>query len=413
MNVDVGNVKGFEDYLTYDSLRREEVSELIRNKLKLYGFMPVETPLVEYDELLKPNLLPSEVAEEASFDRFKFEDRATRKLSLRYDFLVQFPKLLKKDPLIRLPVRLYQIGKAFKDQPIRPGRTREFTLVNADILGDASQNAEIEILMCLSEIFKELGIDFQVNISSKKLISAVIDSVQIESKRQFIKELDKLERIGEDLVKMNLKKYADSNQILTVFKMLEKTIEFFTENAFEGADEVSDLLKLCNKNKIPVKFNPFIISSQTQYTSNIFEIMVDKSRIAVGGRYDNYVGKLIGIGMPAVGISFSLESIEGTCKAQLEKLELKVDPKVLVISIEKDIDSRRLVKILRENNISCLMTSDKLSSSLEYANYYKIPYVIFLGKDEVEKERFKLRDNKTGEENIMTEKQLISFLKKN
>ncbi len=222
MNIDVGNVRGFEDYLPQDAIKREKIREIAKKHFKLYGFMPIESPSVEYDEILKPNILPSEQEEDINLERFRFEDRTRRLLALRGNFTIQLAKLLKKDPQIKLPLRTYQIDNAFRDIPLKLARTRQFNLIEANILGDFTQNAESELLLVVSNILKELNIDFEINISNKKLLESVIESVQIDNKKQVMKELDKLPKIGEDLVKMQLKKYADPNQIITLFKMLEK-----------------------------------------------------------------------------------------------------------------------------------------------------------------------------------------------
>ena len=143
------------------------------------------------------------------------------------------------------------------------------------------------------------------------------------------------------------------------------------------------------------------------YTGNIFEVIgPDKNTVAGGGRYDKLVGKYLGRDIPAVGISFGLERI-----SQLAKKIPRNIPKVLVISINKDNESFLLLKKLRKSGISSLMFSEKPTKALEYANSTAIPYVIFLGEDEVSKRKFKLRNMQSGEEKSLSEKQLLIALK--
>src|SRR3989344_6464741 len=138
---EVDTVKGFTDYLPPESLKRDKIRKIVEKVYRLYGFLPIETPIIEYDETMKPNTLPNEQEDEAVSDRFRLKDRAARSLGLRYEFTFQLSRILKQNPNIKLPFRRYQIGDVFRDEPIRAGRTRQFTQCDIDILGDSSVNA--------------------------------------------------------------------------------------------------------------------------------------------------------------------------------------------------------------------------------------------------------------------------------
>ena len=147
------------------------------------------------------------------------------------------------------------------------------------------------------------------------------------------------------------------------------------------------------------------------YTGNVFEIVPEeesenKGSIAAGGRYDKTVGSLLGRDIPAVGISFGLERVSSLAKIKIESI-----PKVLVISIDQNKHAIKLASSLRKKSLSCIMTDDKPGKALEYANAMQIPYAIFLGKDEIEQKRFKLRNMVSGEEKLLTEKQLLTEIK--
>ena len=200
----------------------------------MYGFLPVDTPIIEFDELMRPDTIENE--DEAVRDRFRLRDRANRNLGLRYEFTFQLARIFKQNPNIKLPLKKYQIGENFRDEPIRTGRTRQFTQCDIDILGDNSINADAECLAVIFDILKELKInDIELQVNNRKLIDEIIKSVQILEKQQVLREIDKIDKIGEDQVKMNLKKYADSNQILSLFKLMEKDVRFFKDNMFSCA----------------------------------------------------------------------------------------------------------------------------------------------------------------------------------
>ena len=413
MKYEPDTVKGFQDYIGKEALIRERIKEIVSSTYKKYGFQPLETPIIEFDELMKSDSLPSEGEDEAISDRFKLQDKAARKLGLRYEFTFQLARILKQNPNIKLPFKRYQIGSIFRDEPIRLGRTREFTQCDIDIIGDSSADADAECLAVTSDILKELQIkDFEIQVNNRKLLNSLIDSVQIENKQQVMRELDKIEKLGEDTVKSNLRKFTSPNQIMTLFKMMEKDLTFFKENAFEGAEEMEDLINKCKLYGIKIKFKPSMIRGFAYYTGNIFEIVSNKKTIIAGGRYDKVVGKFLGREIPAVGISFSLEALMGICKEQISKIKIDKVPKAVLISIKEDKETIKLSKVLRKNNISCEIFFTKPGKALEYANSLTIPYTIFIGREEIDKKKFKLRNMETGKETLLSEKQLIKTLSK-
>ncbi len=402
---EIDNVKGFRDYLPPESLKREAVKKIIEGTFKLYGFLPVETPIIEYEELMKPTNLPNEEEDEAVSDRFRLKDRAGRNLGLRYEFTFQLARIFKQNPNIKLPFRRYQIGSVFRDEPISSNRFRQFSQCDIDIIGDSEIKADAECLVAFSDILKELKINAEIQVNNRKLINAIIESVQISASKEVMRELDKMTKLGEDLVKTNLRKYADGNKILTLFKLLEKPLDFFIENAFDGAKELQDLRDECSAFGIKVIFNPLMMRGLQYYTGNIFEIVPEenkKSSIAGGGRYDKLVGKYINKEIPAVGISFGLDRL-----TEFAKIKPTNEPKVILISIDQDFQTAKLLKKFRKSSISSIAFYDKPGKALEYANSYEIPYAVFIGPEEIDKGKFKLRNMKSGEEKYLSEKQLI------
>ncbi|MEK6928796.1 MAG: histidine--tRNA ligase [Nanoarchaeota archaeon] len=403
MKIEVDIVKGFQDYLPPESLKLEEVKKIIENCYKMHGFVPIETPVVEFDELMRSDNMHED---EAVSDRFRLRDRAGRNLGLRYEFTFQLARIFKQNPNIIFPFKRYQIGHVFRDEPIGAGRYRQFIQCDADIIGDSSIKADTECLVLVNDILKSLNIKAEIQINNRKLLASIIESVEIRDVWEVMKELDKIEKIGEDIVKMNLKKYADSNKILTLFKLVQKDISFFRENKFDGAEELYSLQKECSINGVKTKFNPLMIRGLAYYTGNIFEVKQEgKSSIAAGGRYDNTVGKYLEKHIPAVGISFGLERL-----TEIANIAVPAQPKVIILSINQDKQSVQLAKKLRKAMISTDISYDKVGKSLEYANALKIPYVVFIGEEEIKKGKFKLRNMSSGEEKYLSEKRLITAL---
>ena len=404
MRIEIDTVKGFQDFLPKEALKREKVKSIITKWFKLYGFLPLETPIIEFD-----NLMSSEnEGDESISDRFRLKDRGNRDLGLRYEFTFQLARILKQNPNLKFPFKRYQIGEVFRDEPVSSTRFRQFTQCDADIIGDSTVNADAEILALFSDILKELKIKNEIQINNRKLLNAIIESVEMSETEKVMREIDKIDKIGIDMVKANLRRYASTNQIVTFFKILEKDLKFFKENAFPGFEEVEKLVKLCKQYGIKIKFNPFLARGLAYYTGNIFEFKVPGQRdtIAGGGRYDKTVGKYSARDIPATGASFGLERVTQLAEIKVPKL-----PKVLILSISQDEKAISLAKELRKNKISCALLSGKPTKALEYANSQEIGYVVFIGEEEVEKNKFKFKEMSTGEEILVNEKQLIGKLK--
>ncbi|MBM3233043.1 histidine--tRNA ligase [Candidatus Pacearchaeota archaeon] len=404
MKIEIDTVKGFQDYLPPLSLKRNAVQKIIERWFQSYGFAPIETPVVEFDELMRSDTLGQE--DEAVSERFRLKDRAGRNLGLRYEFTFQLARILKQNPNIKLPFKRYQIGQVFRDEPTGTGRFRQFTQCDIDIVGDVGIKGDAEILAAVMDILKALKIPAEIRVNNRRLLQALIESVEVKDIRAVMRELDKIGKIGEDLVKMNLKKYADSNQIITLFKLLEKDISFFIDNAFDGASDLDALKKECSLYGLEVKISPTMIRGLSYYTGNIFEVVASNGlSIAGGGRYDKVVGKYLDREIPATGISFGLERI-----TELANIKLPSLPTALILSIGQNGASVKLAQKIRKEGISCILSFDKVGKALEYANSYSVPFVVFIGENEIKNKKFKVRDMKSGEEKELTDKALIKML---
>ena len=407
MLIDVDTVKGFQDFLPPHSLKRKAVRQVIEEHFRRYGFLPVETPIIELDELMRPDTL--QIEDEAVSDRFRLKDRGGRNLGLRYEFTFQLARIFKQHPNIKLPFRLYQIGENFRDEPVGHGRFRQFTQCDADIVGDSSIDGEAELLSMINDILHELKIDAEIYVNNRKLINALIESVQIKETSAVMRELDKLDKLGEDLVKSNLRKYADTNQILTLFKLLEKDLAFFTSNGFDGAPEVEELVKKCRRYGVNVILQSTMMRGLSYYTGNVYEVRKegDKNTIAGGGRYDKVVGRYLQREIPSFGISIGLERA-----TELANVVAPDPVRAVLISSNKEIQTIKLMQELRSASIACVIFRGKTDVGIEYAGSLGIPYVVFISEEESPKKKFKLRNMRIGEERYLSEKQLFTELQK-
>ncbi|MEK6842628.1 MAG: HisS family protein, partial [Nanoarchaeota archaeon] len=366
----IEKVKGFRDIFAPQSVRREKIIGILQEKAKLFGFMPVETPTVEYDELLKGD----NENDEAVSDRFKLKDKGNRELGLRFEFTVQLPRILKEFPNVKLPWRRYQIGSVFRDEPLRADRYREFSQFDADIIGDESINADAECLAFADSVLKELGIKAEIKVNNRKLLNSILQRAGIEkNQQQVLREIDKLDKISQKEIENNLKKIISQDSIKKLFSFLNKDLDYFTKNNFSGSEEIKQLENLGKIYGFKIKFTPTLMRGFSYYTGNVWEIWGNekKAALAGGGRYDDKVGKYINRKVPAVGISF------GTL-LDYDKIDIMdKTTQYLVISLNKEKEAIKLTQRLRSKGKICIIYYGKPSKALEYANSHFIQNAVF------------------------------------
>lgn len=381
-------VKGFQDFTGEEAEKRQRIREILVKNFRLYGFESAETPIIEFEEFVKGD----NEFDEAVSDIFKLEDKGKRKLALRYEFTFQLKRIANNK---KLPYKRYSIGPVFRDEPISSNRFRQFTQCDVDVIGSSTRE-EAECLALATRSLKELGIKAEIQVNSRKLLNSIIQSIKIENVEFVLREIDKLDKQGEDVVKQNMTKFIEKSKIIALFNLLRKPFTFFRK--LPGYDELAELIKLCKEYDVSIKFNPNLARGLSYYNGSIFEFKTAemKETIGAGGSY-------MVNGIQSTGFSFGLERL-----SQLAKLKLD-NNKILIINIQQDKKSIDLAEKLR-NKGKQVVISDKISKALEFANTQKIPSVIFIGKDEVKKKKFKLRDMSSGKEEMLAERELINKL---
>jgi len=379
-------VKGFRDYSGEEALKRAKIRQIIEETFKLYGFEPAETPIIEYEKFVKGE----NTADEVISDIFKLQDKGKRKLALRYEFTFQLKRLMKNK---KLPYRRYQIGPVFRDEPVSATRFRQIIQCDADIINSTIKD-ETELLKIASEILNKLNIKFTININNRKLLNEILDKQKIKEKKAVIKEIDKLDKLSESEVRKNLKKFG-AEKLLSVFKKPEKYFE-----KYESYSEIKELKKYCKNYRVDVKFQPSLARGLSYYNKNVFEIKTKeiKETILGGGSY-------MFNNIQCTGYAIGLERLSLLAKIEPEKKQ------VLVISLNQDKKAIKLTDKIRKLGVPCSVMFGKPGKALEYANSYKIPFVVFIGEEEVKKKKIKIRNMRTGKEKLVSEKQLEKFLK--
>ena len=412
--LELKNVKGCSDYGGADEIIRNFISDSLRKTFEKYGYKPLSTSTLCYYDLLA---LKYNDDNDILKEIYKVTDQADRDLALRYDLTVPFAKYIALNQNINLPYKRYEIGKVYRDGPVKLGRVREFIQCDVDCVGIEGQMVEAELLELYVEGFKELGIEIIIKYNNRKVMAGLIKQCNVPENKfadtiTIVDKFDKLtkQEIEQEFLKIGLTDEQVENLFNNLNMKFEQIKKEFKDTQNEelkkGIQELEELNKYIEELNLGkyVQFSATLARGQEYYTGTIFEVYQKngeiKSSIGGGGRYDNMIGDFIGNGKkyPAVGISFGLDAIFAILKNNSELNRNNTE--VYIIPMQNKVQALKIANMLRKQNINTdiEMNEKKIKKSFEYANKEKIPYVIIVGDEELERENVTLKDMRTGEQ---------------
>ena len=415
------NAKGTRDFGQEEMIVRQNAMNKLKTIFELYGFSPAETPVLERFDLLSSKYAGgAEILKET----FKFKDQGKRELGLRYDLTVPFCRFVGMNPTLKMPIKRYQIGTVYRDGPVASDRLREFTQCDVDIVGSKSMLADAQILQIAQRFFEEIGIEVVIEVNNRKLLDGVLDSLNIPDKNKIdvILAIDKIKKVSvKDLEKELAAKGVKKEQVdelLDIFKTgksnkseLKRLSEIVkTEKGIEGLNEMKELLSYLDQKNIT--FSISLARGLAYYTGTVYEIFLKDgkgSAISAGGRYDKMIAEFLDSknSYPAVGISFGLDRI-----SMLLKNDKKTVTELFIIPIQTTKECISIAEELRDAGLKVDMDimNRGISKNLNFANTLNIPYVLFVGSDEIIAKKVKLRDMKSGKEEMLGIAEVIEKL---
>ncbi len=391
--------KGMRDFLPEDMLLRERIFRIIRETYREFGFRPIETPAMEHLKVLE-----AKGGEEITGQIFRLDDK---ELGLKFEHTISLARMVSQHSFPK-PFKAYQIGKVWRREEPQKGRYREFYQADADIIGTKDMRAEAELLHMAERTLERLGFPNVIfALSNRKVLNDIMKKKGLQEKTsKIMRVLDKLDKIGEEEVRKELKE-LNAEEILALLKTSDneealKVAEKFSE---QGGKELKELLELYPKATIDLT----MARGLAYYTGPIFEIKSKESSISIGGggRYDEMIS-LFGAGDYATGISLGIDRI-----ALLLGTDKKTPTKVFIANLEGFYTNAvELADYLRANKINAETDLNKrtLRKQLDYANSLEIPYLIVVGKKEAESKEYKLKTMATGEEKTLKKKELLELL---
>ncbi len=414
--------KGVSDSPPEQKIIKNQVISTLTEVFELYGFAPLETPVIERYDTLAAKAGAGEGSDVLN-ETFKLTDQGKRKLGLRFEFTTSLARYMAMNPTVKMPFKRYEYGPVFRDGPIKLGRYRQFWQCDADTVGTSSMLADAECVAMLSSAFNKLNFKFYIKLNNRKILNGIMNQAGIKDQKEALIAIDKLDKIGKEGVAKELKdrgyKKPQIDKVLDLIvgkvslTSLKKKIT--DEEGLEGLSELKELFSYLKK--MGVKEYVFDISmarGQAYYTGTVIEAYLKKSKItssiAGGGRFDDMVGGYMGGGrvVPAVGVSFGIAPIMDALKLQKE-MKVKTPAKVFVLPINTTGESLQIVQELRNSGINADISLGKkgVSKNLDYASALGIKYVVIVGERELAKKKVTLRDMESGDEILLSVKELV------
>ena len=414
-------LSGFMELLPNEQILFNQMKEIIENTYKKFGFLPLDTPLIELSDVLL-----AKAGGETEKQIYRF-NKGDNDLSLRFDLTVPLSKYVAKNyGNLSFPFRRYQIGKVYRGERTQKGRFREFYQCDIDIIGDGELDVinDAELPSVIYTIFKELGFnEFTIRINNRKILNGLFESLeQKELSTEILRILDKIEKIGKESVIKELAKIGiEKNKVEKIMEFIEidgtsdekieklENLGITNEIFVNGVEELKQVIKNIRIFGVPdSNFNVDLTIARglDYYTGTVYETFLDNYRelgsVCSGGRYENLSEYYTDKKLPGVGISIGLTRLFYKLnELKLIKAEKKSVASVLIIPMIEDLEIpiKLATKLRKEGiNTEIYLNNKKLKAKFKYADKIEIPYVIVIGEDEINSNIIKIRNMSTGEE---------------
>ena len=432
--VEPRTLPGFMELLPNEQILFNEMKEKIQKSYEKFGFLPLDTPIIESAEVLL-----AKAGGETEKQIYSFA-KGENNLALRFDLTVPLAKYVTQYyPQLSFPFRRYQIGKVYRGEKAQRGRFREFYQCDIDIIGDGELSLinDAEIPSIIYSTIKELGFDkFTICINNRKILNGLFSSLNLsEQSADILRVIDKIDKIGkQEVIKEIEKLNVDNNKIQTIMSFIEiqgnvdETIESLrklniSDETFEnGLYELAEVAKNVRLFGVPeenFKIDLTIARGLDYYTGTVYETFLNEYRnlgsVCSGGRYDNLAEYYTDKKLPGVGISIGLTRLFFQLNDKnIINADNKAISKVMIISMVDDFSkSIEVATTLRKNGINTQLYTNnaKIKNQFKYANRLNIPYVIVIGEDEINNNVVALKNMETGEQSTVSVEDAIRILK--
>lgn len=414
-------------------MQRQRVLRVIAETYERFGFVPLETPALEYADVLT-----GKYGDEGEKLLYRFRDQGDREVALRYDLTVPLARVVAQYPELPKPFRRYQIAQVWRAENTQKGRFREFTQCDVDVVGTENLLADGEIIQVAASVLDNLGFErYIIRFNNRKLLNGMLSLAKIPATDRItvLRSLDKWQKIGEEGVRKELAGILSEHQLSDITDLLPKAgEEFFTWSkrmspkfltdalAREGWLELNQLIDLLKNSPNSEAFQPDILLARglDYYTGTIIEATLpdapELGSVFGGGRYDKLIGMFTGKDVPAVGVAAGVDRLVAAMEELGMAEERASTADVLVLMMEKSMaaELHELAAELRDAGIKTELYYDavKLDKQLKYADKLGIPLALLYGSKEREESNATLKVLATKEQKTVHREKVADAVKR-
>jgi len=408
-------LKGFRDYLPELMIPRERLTEQARTVFRSYGFVPIDTPCLEYAEILL-----GKGGEESDKLVYRFTDHGDRDVALRFDLTVPFARFAAQHiGKLGTPFKRYHLGPVWRGENTAHGRFREFWQCDFDTIGTTANAADIEITLVIHDLMRALGFTrFAIHVNNRLVLNGLLEELGLAGRTEaLLRALDKLPKVGKDAVCQEMAGQAgvspaQAERVLALAQtqgsnaeILDRLHSDFGGNAraAEGIARLRELVAVAETAGVPagcLRLDVSIARGLDYYTGTVYETFLTDlpsiGSICSGGRYDNLAGLYTKQSLPGVGASLGLDRL----LAGMEELQMlhKVGTTapVLIVQFSADRlgDYERMGRTLRGLGIGTEVYPEakKVGQQLQYAERRGFKAALIAGPDEFARQVWKVKD---------------------
>ena len=424
---------GFMELLPNEQIVFNDIKEKIQKSYERFGFLPLDTPIIEDAEVLL-----AKAGGETEKQIYRF-NKGENDLALRFDLTVPLAKYVSEYyGELSFPFKRYQIGKVYRGEKAQAGRYREFYQCDVDIIGDGELSIihDAEIPSIIYTTFKELGFEkFTIHINNRKILNGIFDEIgSIDKTTDILRIIDKIEKIGAEKVQEELSGLGIAEkEIQTIMSFIEisgtnsekiqtlKELGIKSEIFNTGLNEleqVINLIKVCGVPEKNFEIDLTIARGLDYYTGTVYETFLDDYKklgsVCSGGRYENLAEYYTDKKLPGVGISIGLTRFFYQARKEgLIKSEKTSISKVLVLPMTNNLEKcMEVTSKLREAKINTeiYLEDKKIKAKFKYADKLKIPFAVVIGDDEIANNKVTLKNMTTGEQEALPIENVIEKL---
>lgn len=425
---------GFMELLPNDQIAFNEIKEKIQKSYERFGFLPLDTPIIE-----DAGVLLAKAGGETEKQIYRFS-KGENDLALRFDLTVPLAKYVSEYyGELSFPFKRYQIGKVYRGEKAQAGRYREFYQCDVDIIGDGELSIihDAEIPSIIYTTFKALGFEkFTIHINNRKILNGIFDEIgSIDKTTDILRIIDKIEKIGSEKVREELREIGlQEKEIRTIMDFIKisgtnsekietlKNLGIKSEIFNLGINELEQVInyiKVCGVPEKNVEVDLTIARGLDYYTGTVYETFLDDYKklgsVCSGGRYENLAGYYTDKKLPGVGISIGLTRFFYQAnKEGLIESDNKSISKVLVIPMTDNLEKcMEIASNLRNAKINTeiFLADKKVKAKFKYADKLNIPFAVVIGDDEIANNKVTLKNMKTGEQETLSIEEVIEKVK--